>query len=51
MIEGQVLLEVERVMNLIRGFGWSKREERVDATKVVLVIEKEVKVQPVGLPG
>ena len=49
--ESQVLLEVERVMNLIRGFGWSKKEEKTDGDKVSLVIEKTIKQAPPGVPG
>lgn len=44
MAEPSVALEVERVMNLIRGFGWEKREEKLEADKVVLVIEKKLRV-------
>lgn len=51
MSESQVLLEVERVMNLIRGFGWAKKEERVDGNKVILVIEKTVNIPTPGVPG
>jgi len=46
----EVALEVERVMNLIRGFGWEKREEKLEADKVVLVIEKKVPVPAPGAP-
>ena len=42
MAEPSVELEVERLMNLIRGFGWTERERRVDAGEVVVTIFKKV---------
>lgn len=36
-----VQLEVERVMNLIQGFGWSKVREEVVEGKIILQIEKQ----------
>lgn len=42
MAEPSVALEVERVMNLVRGFGWDKKEEKLEADKVVLVIQKKL---------
>lgn len=50
MPEPTVALEVERVMNLIRGFGWEKREEKLEADKVILVIEKKVAVPTPATP-
>ncbi|MBU1621911.1 MAG: hypothetical protein KKF27_20630 [Gammaproteobacteria bacterium] len=50
MAEPSVALEVERVMNLIRGFGWEKREEKLEADKVILVIEKKVTIPAPGIP-
>lgn len=38
-------LEVERVMNLVRGFGWEQREMKVGEDKVILTIEKKVIVE------
>ena len=37
-------LEVERVMNLVRGFGWEKTEQRLDAEYVIVVIRKKVEI-------
>lgn len=37
-------LEVERVMNLVRGFGWEKTEQRLDDPYVTVVIRKKVEV-------
>lgn len=50
MAGSEVALEVERVMNLIRGFGWEKREEKLEADKVILVIEKKVAVPAPATP-
>ena len=49
MADIPILLEVERVMNLVRGFGWEKKEERVDAEFVELLIRKRVVVPPVDV--
>ncbi|KKN32641.1 hypothetical protein LCGC14_0811640 [marine sediment metagenome] len=43
-------LEVERVMNLVRGFGWEKREQRIETDKVVLIIDKKIDVEPTKIP-
>lgn len=50
MPEIPVTLEVERVMNLVRGFGWEKKEERLDAGYVYILIRKAVNVQPSDIP-
>jgi len=34
-------LEVERVMNLVQGFGWEKTEERIDDVYQVITIRKK----------
>lgn len=45
----EVTLEVERVMNLVRGFGWTMKEQKIEADKVVLVIEKPMVIEaPAG---
>lgn len=38
--ERTIAMEVERVMNLVRGFGWEKTKEEVLEDKVVIQIEK-----------
>lgn len=35
-------LEVERIINLIRGFGWDKKSEDVDGDVIRLSIEKKI---------
>lgn len=51
MAEIPVSLEVERVVNLIRGFGWEKKSEQVEDGKVRLVIEKSLRIESPGTPG
>ena len=38
-------IEIQRVMNLVQGFGWVKIKEEIQGTKVVLSIEKEMFVE------
>ena len=40
MQEVQRVLEIERVVNLVRGFGWDKTVENVEGDKITLTIEK-----------
>lgn len=35
-------LEVSRLMNLARGFGWEKKKEEVQGTKLVVTLEKKI---------
>lgn len=35
-------IEIQRVMNLVQGFGWAKVKEEVVGTKVLLTIQKEM---------
>lgn len=36
----QQTLEIERVVNLVRGFGWEKTREEIKDGKIILTIEK-----------
>ena len=36
-----VLMEVERVMNLVRGFGWEKVKEEIVEDEIVITIKKK----------
>jgi len=36
----QQTLEIERIVNLARGFGWEKTAEKVEGDKIILTIEK-----------
>jgi len=38
----QQVLEVERIVNLCRGFGWEKTGEEVKDDKIILTIEKKM---------
>jgi len=38
----QQVLEVERAVNLLRGFGWEKAVEKVEGDKIVLTFEKTI---------
>jgi len=42
MIEVQRVIEVERVVNLVRGFGWEKTEEIIEDGTIKIRIEKKV---------
>ncbi len=35
-------LEVERIMNLVRGFGWTKSEQKIVDDKVFVTIHKVI---------
>lgn len=43
-------LEVERLMNLIRGFGWEKSQEKTEGDKLIITIQKTVPIKPVPTP-
>ena len=36
----QQTLEIERIVNLARGFGWEKTGEEIKDDKIILTIEK-----------
>ncbi len=50
MPEIPVEIEVERVMNLVRGFGWEKQEQRMSDDSVILVIKKQVEIPMKPMP-
>lgn len=35
-------IEIQRVMNLVQGFGWEKVKEEVVGIKIQITIEKEI---------
>lgn len=35
-------IEIERIVNLVAGFGWKKVEEKVSEGKVTILLEKAV---------
>jgi hypothetical protein len=44
----QRTIEVERIVNLIKGFGWELLETRSEGGVLQLVIEKKVEPPPSG---
>ena len=38
----QQVLEIERIVNLARGFGWEKVTEIVEGNKITIAIEKTI---------
>lgn len=38
----QRMLEIERLVNLVQGFGWTKKKEEVEGKKIIITIEKEL---------
>ncbi len=43
MAELPIEIEIQRVMNLVRGFGWEKVREEVMGKTISLTIVKEIK--------
>lgn len=45
----QRVIEVERVVNLVKGFGWDLKDTKVEGETITIIIEKKVApVMPVG---
>ena len=44
MNEAMIKIEIERIVNLVAGFGWRKAEESVSEGRVRLVLQKDVPV-------
>ena len=44
MSEAMIKIEVERIVNLVAGFGWSKVKEEISEGKVLLTLQKKVPV-------
>ena len=44
MQEAQIRIEIERIVNLVAGFGWTKVEEKTSAGEVLLTLRKVVPV-------
>jgi len=47
MTDAQIRIEVERIVNLVAGFGWSKVEEKIAEGEVLVTFRKVV---PVAAP-
>jgi hypothetical protein len=48
MNEGMIKIEIERIVNLVAGFGWAKVEEKTSAGEVFLTLRKVVPVTKEG---
>lgn len=46
MEEAQIKIEVERIQNLVAGFGWSKIEEKIEAGQITITLKKVIPVTP-----
>ena len=44
MEQAQIRIEIERIVNLVAGFGWTKVKEEVLEGKVIITLEKKVPV-------
>jgi len=44
MPEAMIRIEVERIVNLVAGFGWSKVEEKISEGEVLVTFRKVVPV-------
>lgn len=42
MEEVQVRIEVERIVNLVAAFGWSKIEEKTEAGQITITLKKTI---------
>ena len=42
MNEALIRIEIERIVNLVAGFGWKKVEEKVEPGKVSITLSKDV---------
>ena len=43
-------LEVERLLNLVRGFGWEMKSQKIEGGKLVIELQKPVEEKPVPIP-
>jgi hypothetical protein len=37
-----VQIEIDRLMNLIRGFGWEEKEKKISNSEIVITIKKKI---------
>ncbi|MBA7491618.1 hypothetical protein ES702_02186 [subsurface metagenome] len=44
MSEKMIRIDIERIVNLVSGFGWKKVEEKTSEGKVTITLEKVVPV-------
>lgn len=46
-----VLMEVERIMNLVRGFGWEKIKEEIEGDEIRITVVKKSPAAERAQPG
>ncbi len=55
MAELPIEIEIQRVMNLVRGFGWEKTRENIEGNIISITIVKELKdtdfTEGIGVPS
>lgn len=51
MAELPMTLEIERLMNLVRNFGWEKTEEKIVDGKMVIVLQKTMTTKTIPTPS
>ncbi|MBA7495079.1 hypothetical protein ES702_05658 [subsurface metagenome] len=39
-----IRIDIERVVNLVAGFGWKKVEEKIEPGKVKITLEKAIEI-------
>ncbi|MBA7495954.1 hypothetical protein ES702_06550 [subsurface metagenome] len=44
MSEARIRIDIERIVNLVAGFGWKKIEEKTSEGKVTITLEKVIPV-------
>jgi len=44
MTEAIIKIEIERIVNLVSGFGWKKIEEKTSEGRVTITLEKVIPV-------
>lgn len=42
MKEALLRIEIERIVNLVAGFGWKKSEEKIEPNRVTLTLQKDI---------
>jgi len=47
MNDNMIKIEIERIVNLVAGFGWTKVEEKTSEGQVLLTLRKSVPVTKV----
>lgn len=51
MAELPTSLEIDRLMNLVRNFGWEKTEEKIVDGKITITLQKTTATRPIPTPS